>query len=85
MGELGYSRSVVTVDVLMQHGDTGLGTFERVILFSKHTTIMNGASQTMMTGSSLRCCAWRARVSVCPGKQSYIRERHIKLHSASAE
>jgi len=27
---LGYSRSVVTVEELLQHGDTGLGTFEDV-------------------------------------------------------
>ncbi len=27
---LGYSRSVITVDELLQHGDTGLGTFEDV-------------------------------------------------------
>lgn len=27
---LGYSRSVVTVRELMEHGDTGLGTFENV-------------------------------------------------------
>ena len=27
---MGYSRSVVTVETLLQHGDTGLGTFEDV-------------------------------------------------------
>ncbi len=27
---LGYSRGVITVSELLQHGDTGLGTFENV-------------------------------------------------------
>ena len=27
---LGYSKSVITVEELLQHGDTGLGTFEDV-------------------------------------------------------
>ena len=27
---LGYSRAVITVDMLLQEGDTGLGTFEDV-------------------------------------------------------
>ncbi len=27
---LGYSRAVITVDKLLQEGDTGLGTFEDV-------------------------------------------------------
>ena len=55
---LGYSRAVITVGELMQHGDIGLGTFEDVngemIVVDGHCYRVMSSRQTARSGCRSR-------------------------------